>query len=390
MSRQQTKGRVHWLGAGLSSVPGIRRLAQVALSLHLWNRTLEKAQQALADLDSEASVHAFDMEELAAQLKRGDIVVSMLPGDWHLRIAGLCLEKNAHFVSSSYISEEMRALDKTAKQKDLCLVNEVGLDPGLDHLMAHALVAQYQAAAEYSAKNQLYFRSYCGGFPSQANEFRYKFSWSPLGVLRALKTPSRSIQNGEVIDVARPWQAISMYQAKLPEGRTESFEAYPNRDAVPFMQDYGFQPEWSVQEFVRGTLRLDGWAKAWQDIFSKIDNLDNTGGQAVLEEMSAELWQRYAYAEGEADRVVLCVELEAREGEQPAWHRSYSIDARGNDQGSAMARLVSLTVSLAVDSLAEGKIEAGVSAAPNDTQLIQQWFSTLENLGERIELIISE
>ena len=390
MSQQDSNRQVHWLGAGLSSVPGIRRLAQGQLSLHLWNRTLEKAEQALADLDSNAAVHSLDMQELAAQIQHGDIVVSMLPGDWHCRIAELCLEKNAHFVSSSYISPEMRALDESAKQRGLCLVNEVGLDPGLDHLMAHALVHQYRCSAEYSPGNQLYFRSYCGGFPSQANDFRYKFSWSPLGVLRALKTPSRSIRDGEVRDVARPWQAISDYQARLPGGHTETFEAYPNRDALPFMQDYQFQADWSVQEFVRGTLRLDGWAQAWQDIFSTIESLDTDNETKVLQEMSKDLWQRYAYAKDEADRVVLCVELEACREDRCAWHRSYSIDALGNDRGSAMARLVSLTVSLAVDSLARGEINAGVSAAPSDPALVQQWFSTLENLGERIELIVSK
>ena len=79
----------------------------------------------------------------------------------------------------------MRALDEEFRQKGLVSVNEVGLDPGIDHLMAHDLVARYRASKAYDAKNVLSFTSYCGGVPKIANPFRYKFSWSPLGVLKA-------------------------------------------------------------------------------------------------------------------------------------------------------------------------------------------------------------
>ncbi len=362
-SSRSGSATVHWLGAGLSSVPGIRRLARSSLPLTVWNRTLEKAESALVGIENNNNVKVFEIDSLAETIQAGDIVVSMLPGSWHVPIAEICLKRNAHFISSSYISPEMQALDSTAQKQGLCLVNEVGLDPGLDHLMAHALVDQYRQADDYRADDALSFRSYCGGFPALANDFRYKFSWSPLGVLRALKTPSRSIRDGEVIEVARPWQAISEYKAHLPAGKIERFEAYPNRDALPFMATYHFDLDWPVQEFVRGTLRLNGWASAWQDIFNEIERLDGDSAETRLQEISDQLWQKYAYEEDEADRVVLCVELEARRENKPIWHRNYSIDALANDRGSAMARLVSLTVSLAVDSLVEGEIQNGVSAA---------------------------
>ncbi len=104
----------------------------------------------------------------------------MLPANMHMEIALLCLEAKAHFVSSSYVSPEMAALDEEVKASGLCFVNEVGLDPGgLDHLLAHLLMNDYKSSAVFDPSNSHDFRSYCGGFPAVANAFKYKFSWSP-------------------------------------------------------------------------------------------------------------------------------------------------------------------------------------------------------------------
>ena len=378
---------IHWLGTGLSTVPGIRRLAQGSIPLVLWNRTVSKAQQAVAGLDKPIACREFDLDTLAEVIAPGDILVSMLPGPWHPVIARLALESQAHFVSSSYISPEMQDLDDQARANGLCLVNEVGLDPGIDHLMAHSLVHDYKQSAQYAPDNTICFSSYCGGFPSIPNDFRYKFSWSPLGVLKALKSPSKSIRGGQTIEVQRPWHAITDYKAKLPGDLEETFQAYPNRDALPFMDAYQFEPTWNVQEFVRGTLRLNGWSEAWKDIFQEIETLEGESGDKRLEQMSDELWRTQAYDEGEPDRVVLCVELEVKKDDKPVWHQSCTIDALGNDAGTAMARLVSLTVSLAVEAVAAGKIKPGVSAAPTDPDVVQAWFATLAVLGEHVERI---
>ena len=378
---------VHWLGTGLSTVPGIRRLAQGSLPLVLWNRTVAKAELAVAGIDKPVDIREFDLNMLTDSVKPGDILVSMLPGNWHPKIARLALDNNAHFVSSSYIAPEIEALDEEAKQKELCVVNEVGLDPGLDHLMAHALVHDYKQSGQYDPTNTILFRSYCGGFPSIPNDFRYKFSWSPLGVLKALKSPSRSIRQGHTIDVQRPWHAITDYTAQLPGGKQETFQAYPNRDALPFMTAYQFEPAWNVNEFVRGTLRLQGWSEAWKDIFDEIERLNGETGEKRLQEMSDELWRTQAYDEGEPDRVVLCVELEAQKNDTPVWHQGYSIDALGNETGTAMARLVSLTVSLAIEAIAAGEIEPGVTAAPSDNAIVRRWLGMLSEFGEHIEHI---
>lgn len=379
--------QVHWLGTGLSTAPGIRRLAQSDLALTLWNRSPDKAQAIVAGMQGETQVRAYDLEALAAALQPGDIVVSMLPGDLHPTVAKLSLENNAHFVSSSYISPEMRALHQQAVDKGLSLVNEIGLDPGIDHLMAHALVADYRASTAFDSRHKIYFRSYCGGVPKVPNDFRYKFSWSPLGVLKALKSPSRSIRAGAVLDTQRPWDAISDYSARLPDGSTETFEAYPNRDATPFIADYQFGADWNIQQFVRGTLRLQGWAEAWQPLFDEIETLQGEAGDARLLQMSEELWASESYAEGEADRVVLVVELEARDDTGAVWHQCYSLDATGDAQDTAMARLVSVPLSLAIEATARGEMPAGVSAASHNLSLVQRWMDHLKTSGEPIARI---
>ncbi|MDG1739663.1 MAG: saccharopine dehydrogenase NADP-binding domain-containing protein [Paracoccaceae bacterium] len=374
---------VHWCGAGLSAIPGLRKLINDGVDICVWNRTVEKAQDAVGDLTD--NIKAFDFDTLSSELAAGDLVVSMLPGDWHVPLAELCISKSANFVSSSYIAPEMRALDAKAKAAGVALVNEVGLDPGIDHLMAHHLVADYRASEAYDADNNLSFKSYCGGIPKTPNPFRYKFSWSPLGVLKALRSPSRSIREFTPLDVNRPWDAISSYEAPLPT--PESFEVYPNRDSLPFIEDYKFDPAWNIREFVRGTLRLNGWTDAWAEVFTEIETLSGPSGEARLKEMSDQFWTDNAYDEGEPDRVVLCVDFKVDKDGQTVWHKTYAMDAWGDDDSTAMARLVSGTVALAVDAVLKGQINAGVSAAPSDANLVANWMAIINEQSQHLEIV---
>ena len=374
---------IHWCGTGLSAIPGLRRLIEAGQPVVVWNRTVEKAQEAVGDLTKD--IRAFDLDAIGAALQPGDVAVSMLPGDWHVPLAELCISKGAHFVSSSYIAPEMRALDAKAKEAGLALVNEVGLDPGIDHLMAHALVADYRASDAFDPSNTHSFISYCGGIPKIPNPFRYKFSWSPLGVLKALRSPSKSLAGGAEKIVTRPWDAISSYEAPLPT--PEAFEVYPNRDSLPFMAEYGFGPDWAVDTFVRGTLRLNGWKDAWTPVFREIETLTGPQGDARLKEMSDQFWAENAYDEGEPDRVVLCVSLKAENDGQTVWHKTYAMDAWGDDHGTAMARLVSVPVSLAVEAVLAGRIRAGVSAAPSELVLVREWMGVVADLAQHLAIV---
>jgi saccharopine dehydrogenase (NADP+, L-glutamate forming) len=372
---------IHWCGTGLSSVPGLRRLLDARSDIAVWNRTEEEAQAAVGDLTRRIAV--LDMDALAAALAPGDVVVSMYPADWHQRIAECALAHRAHFVGSSYITPGLRALDTPARAAGVAIVSEVGLDPGIDHLMAHRLMADYRASRMFDPANTLSFRSLCGGLPRQPNALRYKFSWSPVGVLRALRAPSRSIRDFTELTMARPWEAVTRYAAPPPI--SETFEVYPNRDSLPYLTEYGFEPGWPVKDFVRGTLRLNGWADAWAPVFEELADIGDDEGR--LQSLADRLWEGNAFAPGEPDRVVLCVSLAAEREGRPVWDRTWALDAWGDARGSAMARLVSGTVALAVEAVEARAIPAGVHGAPSDPRLVERWLAAIDPLAQRMELV---
>ena len=377
---------IHWLGTGLSAIPGLKMLIENGHSVLVYNRTVEKAIKALSDVKGDYQVFVFSLQSLEENVAAGDIVVSMLPGNFHVPVAELCLSVNAHFVSSSYISDEMRALNDAAKEKNLCFVNEVGLDPGIDHSMSHALVDDYKNSPEFSANNEHSFLSYCGGLSDIPNDFCYKFSWSPLGVLKALMSTSVSIRNGDVYTVTKPWESVELYPLPMPWGEDE-FEVYPNRDSLPFIEQYQMDDGLQIKQFVRGTLRYKGWKNAWGDIFSEVDTLDASIAEARLKEISDDLWDRYSYKDGEVDRVILTVELKVENDTEVVWHKQYLMDTRGNDNGSAMAQLVSCSVALAVEAVLGNEISSGVTAAPHQSKLVTRWLDQAEDISDHFVLI---
>ena len=377
---------IHWLGTGLSAIPGLKMLIENGHSVLVYNRTVEKAIKALSDVKGDYQVFVFSLQSLEENVAAGDIVVSMLPGSFHVPVAELCLSVNAHFVSSSYISDEMRALNDAAKEKNLCFVNEVGLDPGIDHSMSHALVDDYKNSPEFSANNEHSFLSYCGGLSDIPNDFCYKFSWSPLGVLKALMSTSVSIRNGDVFTVTKPWESVELYPLPMPWGEDE-FEVYPNRDSLPFIEQYQMDDGLQIKQFVRGTLRYKGWKNAWGDIFSEVDTLDASIAEARLKEISDDLWDRYSYKDGEVDRVILTVELKVENDTEVVWHKQYLMDTLGNDNGSAMAQLVSCSVALAVEAVLGNEILSGVTAAPHQNKLVTRWLDQAEDISDHFVLI---
>ena len=378
--------KIHWLGTGLSAIPGLKMLIENGHTVLVYNRTVEKAIKALSDLKGDYQVFPFSLHSVEENVAAGDIVVSMLPGNFHVPVAELCLSLNAHFVSSSYISDEMRALNDAAKEKNLCFVNEVGLDPGIDHSMSHALVDDYKNSPKYSSNNEHSFLSYCGGLSDVPNDFCYKFSWSPLGVLKALMSTSVSIRNGDIFTVTKPWESVELYPLPMPWGEDE-FEVYPNRDSLPFIEQYQMDDGLQIKQFVRGTLRYKGWKNAWGDIFSEVDTLDASIAEARLKEISDDLWDRYSYKDGEVDRVILTVELKVENDTEVVWHKQYLMDTLGNDNGSAMAQLVSCSVALAVEAVLGNEISSGVTAAPHQTKLVSRWLDQAEDISDHFVLI---
>jgi len=362
---------IHWLGTGLSSIPGIRRLAKNYDNLTIWNRTLEKAEQSINHVNKDNVVaKKFDMQALSNSLEVGDIVVSQLPADHHLSIAKLSLEKKCHFATSSYISPDMKTLDNDVKKSDLVFVNEVGLDPGIDHFFSHLLVKKLKDTN--LSDLDVTYHSYCGGFPAIPNDFKYKFSWSPVGVIKALNNNAKFVRNFETV-IETPYKNVGKYRVN-----NEIYEAYPNRDSTPYITEYKFDPQWKTQEFVRGTLRLNGWESAWADIFKMLDN-KSPDLDKEIDNLGSELWKKHPYLSEEQDRVVLFVKLFANKDNQEVFNGFYFLDEKGSGENTAMGKLVSITLSCAIDLIIQNKMPYGVQAAPHDENLINYFFKTFED-----------
>ena len=377
---------IHWLGTGLSAIPGLKKLIENGHSVIVYNRTVDKAIEALSGVDGDYQVVPFSIKAVKKYASAGDVVISMLPGNFHVPVAELCISLEAHFVSSSYISDEMRGLNSAAIKKGLCLVNEVGLDPGIDHSMSHALVEEYRNSSVFSKENSHSFLSYCGGLSDVPNDFCYKFSWSPLGVLKALMSTSVSIRDSEVYTVTKPWESVEIYPLPMPWGEDE-FEVYPNRDSRPFIEQYQMDDDLKIEQFVRGTLRYKGWKSAWSNIFSEVDSLNSADSEARLKEISDDLWSNYSYKEDEVDRVILTVELKVKNDSKVVWHKQFLLDTLGNSMGSAMAQLVSCSVALAVEAVMGNEISAGVSAAPHDSKLVDRWLKQADDISDHFVLV---
>ncbi len=360
---------VHWLGAGLSSIPGIRRMAEILENFTVWNRTLIKAEKSI-DHVNKRNVQAklFDLEDIKKSIKPGDIIISQLPASMHIDIAKICLENNCHFASTSYLSSDMLQLDKYVKEKKLVFINEVGLDPGIDHFFSHLLVKDLKN--ENFENISVNYESYCGGFPSVPNDFRYKFSWSPVGVIKALNNNASFILNSEIQTVI-PYKYINNYKIN-----NENYEAYPNRDSTPYIKEYNFEKKWKVDKFVRGTLRLDGWKTAWKEIFDLLDTKAQNLDEKILKK-SEELWSKNKYKDEEEDRVVLYVNLSAKKDSKEIFNKSYFLDERGKGENTAMGKLVSLTLSASVDLIIKNKLQYGIITAPNEPELIDYYFNIL-------------
>ena len=357
---------IHWLGSGLSSIPGIRRLASNNHNLTVWNRTLSKAQKSIDHINSKnIFAKKLDFLELENSLEENDIVVSQLSTNLHLKVANLCLRKKCHFASTSYTSPEIKKLDNETKKRKLVFINEVGLDPGIDHFFSHLLV---QKLKNLQLKNiSVYYTSYCGGFPAVPNDFRYKFSWSPVGVIKALKNDAKFILNSEVMTVT-PYKNVVNFSIN-----NETFEAYPNRDSIPYIKEYNFDPNWKVNEFVRGTLRLEGWKKAWSNIFNMLSKKSPEIDMQITKK-SEELWIKNQYTKDEEDRVVLYVKLLARKGDEEVFNESYFLDEKGSGENTAMAKLVSITLSATIDLMLQNKFQPGVQAAPSKINIIDYFL----------------
>ena len=222
----------------------------------------------------------FDKTARQQAVQNADIVVSMLPARFHIEVAKDCLTYGKHMVTASYVSEEMQALDKDAKAKKLVFLNEIGLDPGVDHMSAMQVIDRITE----SGGKMILFESFTGGLmapESDTNLWNYKFTWNPRNVVLAGQGgAAKFLQEGKFKYI--PYHRLFRRTEFLEVEGYGRFEAYANRDSLKYQNVYGLE---SVKTLYRGTIRRVGFSRAWQ-IFVILGMTDDSYNITGSENMS--------------------------------------------------------------------------------------------------------
>lgn len=263
--------RVLVLGAGLVSRPLVRYLLdQPETKVRVATRTVSKAERIIEGHKNGEAIHWLveDREGLKRMMEDSDIVVSLLPYVYHVMVADLAIERGIPLVTTSYVSKEMMERDKKAREKDVLLLNEIGLDPGIDHMSAKKTIDYVRS----KNGNVLSFTSHCGAIPSpeaNTNPIGYKFSWSPRGVVLAARNSARYLKDGEIVEV--PSENLFDNCSHIDVDGIGHLEVYPNRDSLPYREKYSIE---ETKTMFRGTIRYPGWCELWRN-FKRLGLLDD-------------------------------------------------------------------------------------------------------------------
>lgn len=191
-----------------------------------------------------------NQDTLDSLIQESDLVISLLPYALHPKIAERCIQFRKNMVTASYMSPEMKNLSQAAKNADVTILNEVGLDPGIDHLLAMECFDQVKSNGGQITS----FISYCGGLPAPENTnnpLSYKFNWNPRGVILNTLSGAKWLENGQVMEVPAGGSLMdNVYSIDFLSGF--NLEGYPNRDSLIYRDVYGIS---NVDTILRGTLR---------------------------------------------------------------------------------------------------------------------------------------
>jgi len=426
-------------GAGLVAGPLVHYLLNHGYQVKVASRTLSKAQS-LVDHHPQGEAVQFNITEHEDQLDdlvgQADLAVSLLPYIYHVQVAKSCVKHQRPLITTSYVSDDMQALDRQAREAGVILLNELGLDPGIDHMSAMRIIDRvHEDDGEVRS-----FRSFCGGLPApEANDnpLGYKFSWSPRGVVLAGRNDARYLEKGHVVDVPNE-RLFATHYVTWVEGLGD-FEAYPNRNALPYIERYRI-PE--AHTMYRGTLRNLGWCDAMQklnqlgyfsleerhDLSSKTfrqvmadlidqetpaDLGENLARQlnvapnacvmmtlqwlglledepvpektTLLDVLADRMLEKMPYREGERDMVVLVHEFIAAYGDREESITSTLVDFGAPGGTTAMARTVGTPAAVGARMILEGRIDLAGVHIPVLPEIYQPILDELDRLGIAFE-----
>jgi len=263
------------IGAGKSSSSLIKYLLDKAdienLFLTIGDLDIKNSKQ-LVNNHKKTNVIEFDVfndNQRQQEIKNSDLVISMLPARFHIEVAKDCITFKKHMVTASYISKEMHALNVQAKENNLIFMNEIGLDPGLDHMSAMKVI---DSIRDKSGK-LLLFESFCGGLvapESDTNLWNYKFTWNPRNVVLAG-------QGGAAMFIQESTYKYIPYhklfrRTEFLKIENNRYEAYANRDSLKYRSVYGLD---NIPTMYRGTIRKIGFSRAW-NIFVQLGMTDDS------------------------------------------------------------------------------------------------------------------
>lgn len=246
------------LGAGLISRPLVNYLLQKGHFLTVADIDKSKVQLMIGD-HANAIAIGLDVQnegKLDTLVADHDIIVSLLPNTMHLLVVHLCIEYKKSMITTSYQSPGMIELKQKIEESGIIVLNEMGLDPGLDHMSAKQLIDRVH---EQGGK-VLEFYSICGALPapdSVDNPFNYKFTWSPRGVMMASTSNASYLNNNEEVTLDSEFLFHNPFKVNFPE--LGVLDVYPNRDSLSYIEEYGLK---NVKTMMRGTLRLPGWCES--------------------------------------------------------------------------------------------------------------------------------
>ncbi|HAB51719.1 MAG: saccharopine dehydrogenase [Ignavibacteria bacterium RIFOXYB2_FULL_35_12] len=424
------------LGAGLVSRPGVHYLLkQKNIQVTVASRTVSKAEVLVKGFPNgkAVQVNVENKDELTKLIKEHDIAISLLPWTHHLIVAELCIEHGKHMVTTSYVSPAMKALDEKVRAKNLLFLNEIGVDPGIDHMSAMKIIHEVEA----EGGKVLHFYSYCGGLPAPKdndNPFGYKFSWSPRGVVLASRNSAKYYENGKTIEVESK-NLFANPEVEDIEGLGK-FEVYPNRDSTPYKGDYNLKDALTVK---RGTYRNIGWCETLRAIVNlglvnetpvpaikgstfkkamayalqakETDNLKELAAKKVgipmnskviermdwlglfsdevipkadnlLDMLSDRMQEKLSFKEGEVDLLLLRHKFIVENKDKSKDLITSTLIDFGIPHGdSSMARTVSLPMAIATAMMADGRIEAIGVRIPNSKDIYEPVLAELENLN---------
>ena len=247
-------------------------------------------QVAKQKVDGHPSGDAFELSptdniERDKRIAEADLVMSMVPPFLHVSVAKVAIAAGVPVITPSYLSKEMVALDDEARKAGVLILNEIGLDPGIDHMSAMQIIDEIKA----EGGKMLGFESYCGGLVatvSDNNPWHYKISWNPRNIVLAGQGGSATFKDNGRVKLEPPHRVFRRLRPVNIDGCL--YKGYPNRDSLAYEEIYGLA---GINTLIRGTLRVDGFCRSW-DILVQLGMVRDDVKLSWLKGISWSEWTR--------------------------------------------------------------------------------------------------